>query len=122
MSPRYERTAPRQVPGTELMDALVEAAKRRKRPRDVPIFLLLRYTGMRRESVASLRARHLERDWGLRGVYTKGGKTRDIPLPSVVRSSWRRTSSARSRARSARSPLTRRSSGPGGQGRRGCAG
>lgn len=23
-------------------------------------------------------------DWGLRGVYTKGGKTCDIPLPSVV--------------------------------------
>jgi site-specific recombinase XerD len=82
--PRYERTPPRQVPGTELMDALVEAAKRRKRPRDVAIFLILRYSGMRRDSVASLRVRHLDREWGLRGVYTKGGKTRDIPLPSVV--------------------------------------
>ena len=82
--PRYERTPPRQVPGPELMDALLEAAKRRKRPRDIAIFLILRYTGMRRESVASLRVRHLDRDWGLRGVYTKGGKTRDIPLPSVV--------------------------------------
>ena len=39
---------------------------------------------MRRESVASLRLRHLDSDWGLRGVYTKGGKTRDIPLPSVI--------------------------------------
>jgi len=27
--PRYERTPPRQVPGAELMDALVGAAKRR---------------------------------------------------------------------------------------------
>jgi integrase/recombinase XerC len=48
------------------------------------LFLILRYTGMRRESVASLRVRHLDPSWGLRGVYTKGGKTRDIPLPSVV--------------------------------------
>jgi integrase/recombinase XerC len=39
---------------------------------------------MRRESVASLRMRHLDGDWGLRGVYTKGGKTRDIPVPSMV--------------------------------------
>jgi site-specific recombinase XerD len=82
--PRYERTPPKQVPGTELMDALVEAAKQRKRPRDVAVFLILRYTGMRRESVASLRVRHLDAGWGLRGVYTKGGKTRDIPLPSMV--------------------------------------
>jgi site-specific recombinase XerD len=82
--PRYERTPPKQVPGTELMDALITAAKRRKRPRDIAIFLILRYTGMRRESVASLRMRHLDSDWGLRGVYTKGGKTRDIPLPSVI--------------------------------------
>ena len=66
------------------MDALVEAAKQRKRPRDTAIFLILRYTGMRRESVASLRVRHLYPDWGLRGVHVKGGKTRDIPLPSVV--------------------------------------
>jgi len=82
--PRYERTPPKQVPGAELMDALVEAAKQRKRPRDTAIFLILRYTGMRRESVASLRVRHLYPDWGLRGVHVKGGKTRDIPLPSVV--------------------------------------
>jgi site-specific recombinase XerD len=39
---------------------------------------------MRRESVASLRVRHLHAVLGLRGVYVKGGKTRDIPLPSVV--------------------------------------
>src|SRR5206468_515221 len=83
--PRYERTPPRQVPGPELMDALIEAAKRRKRPRDIAIFLILRYTGMRRESVASLRVRHLDRDWGLRGVYTKGGKThgRQIGVPEL---------------------------------------
>jgi integrase len=82
--PRYERTPPNQVPSVELMDAVIEAAKRRKRPRDIAIFLILRYTGMRRESVAQLRLRHLDGHWGLRGVYTKGGKTRDIPLPSVV--------------------------------------
>ena len=82
--PRYERTPPRQVPGTELMDGLIAAAKARKRPRDIAIFLIIRYTGMRRESVASLRVRHLDADWGLRGVHVKGGKTRDIPVPSVV--------------------------------------
>jgi site-specific recombinase XerD len=66
------------------MDALVEAAKRRRRPRDVAIFLILRYTGMRRESVATLRVQHLDGTWGLRGVKVKGGKTRDIPLPAAV--------------------------------------
>ena len=82
--PRYERTPPTQVPGAELMDALIAAAKHRKRPRDIAIFPILRYTGMRRESVASLRVRHLDGEWGLRGVHVKGGKTRDIPVPSVV--------------------------------------
>jgi site-specific recombinase XerC len=38
--PRYERTPPRQVPGAEVMDALVEAAKQRKRPRDLALFLI----------------------------------------------------------------------------------
>jgi integrase/recombinase XerC len=66
------------------MDALVEAAKARRRPRDVALFLILRYTGMRRESVATLRVHHLDGIWGLRGVRVKGGKTRDIPLPSAV--------------------------------------
>ena len=66
------------------MDALVTAAKERRRPRDVAIFLILRYTGMRRESVATLRLHHLDGTWGLRGVRVKGGKTRDIPLPSAV--------------------------------------
>jgi hypothetical protein len=33
-----------------MMDALVEAAKARRRPRDVAIFMILRYTGRRRES------------------------------------------------------------------------
>jgi integrase len=42
------------------------------------------YTGMRRESVATLQARHLDGLWGLRGVRVKGGKTRDIPLPKSV--------------------------------------
>ena len=66
------------------MDALVEAAKQRQRPRDVAIFLILRYSGMRRESVATLQVRHLDGAWGLRNVRVKGGKTRDIPLPSAV--------------------------------------
>ncbi len=66
------------------MDALVEAAKQRRRPRDVAGFLILRYTGMRRASVATLKLRHLDEHWGLRGVSVKGGKTRDIPLPSAV--------------------------------------
>jgi site-specific recombinase XerD len=39
---------------------------------------------MRRESVATLRLGHLDATWGLRGVREKGGKTRDIPLPSAV--------------------------------------
>jgi site-specific recombinase XerD len=66
------------------MDALIQAAKQRQRPRDLAIFLVLRYTGMRRESVATLRVRHLDPDWGLRNVRVKGGKTRDIPLPRAV--------------------------------------
>jgi integrase len=79
--PPYERTAPRQAPGAELMDALIKAAKRRKRPRDIAMFLILRYTGMRRESVATLRVRHLDGDWGLRGVYTKGARRAISPCP-----------------------------------------
>src|SRR5438094_1927702 len=82
--PPHHREPPKQVPGSEIMDALVEAAKARRRPRDVAIFLIMRYTGMRRESVATLRVQHLDRTWGLRGVRVKGGKTRDIPLPSAV--------------------------------------
>jgi integrase/recombinase XerD len=39
---------------------------------------------MRRESVATLRVRRLDAEWGLRHVRVKGGKTRDIPLPQVV--------------------------------------
>src|SRR5437016_12944978 len=83
-SPPHRPDPPKQVPGPSIMDALVEAAKKRRRPRDVGIFLILRYTGMRRESVATLRVQHLDGAWGLRGVRVKGGKTRDIPLPSVV--------------------------------------
>ncbi len=66
------------------MDTLIQAAKERRRPRDVAIFLILRYTGMRRESVARLCLRHLDGHWGLRGVPVKGGKTLDIPLPAAV--------------------------------------
>ncbi|HEX7549110.1 MAG TPA: site-specific integrase, partial [Candidatus Methylomirabilis sp.] len=44
----------------------------------------LRYTGMRRESVPTLRVGHLDDDWGLRGVRTKGGTVRDIPVPAPV--------------------------------------
>jgi len=65
-------------------DALVEAAKQGKRPRDVAVFLILRYSGMRRESVATLQVRHLDGQWGLRNVRVKGGKKRDIPLPSAA--------------------------------------
>jgi integrase/recombinase XerC len=82
--PPHRRDAPKQVPGPAIMDALVQAARQRDRPRDVALFLILRYTGMRRESVATLQVRHLDRGWGLRGVRVKGGKTRDIPLPSAV--------------------------------------
>ena len=48
------------VAGPAIMDALIEASKRRGRPRYLAIFLLPRFTGMRRDSVASLRARHLD--------------------------------------------------------------
>ncbi len=82
--PPHRCEPPKQIPGASIMDALVEAAKARRRPRDVAIFLIMRYTGMRRESVATLRLHHLDGTWGLRGVRVKGGKTRDIPLPSAV--------------------------------------
>ena len=62
--PPHHREPPRQVPGSSIMDALVEAAKQRRQPRDVAIFLILRYTGMRRESVATLRVHHLDGTWG----------------------------------------------------------
>jgi len=82
--PPHRREPPAQVPGSDLMDPLIQAARERRRPRDVAIFLILRFTGMRRESVATLRVRNLYPEWGLRGVLMKGGKTRDIPLPAVV--------------------------------------
>ena len=44
--PPQRREAPKQVPGPAIMDALVQAARARRRPRDVAIFLILRYTGM----------------------------------------------------------------------------
>jgi site-specific recombinase XerC len=50
--PPHHREPPKQIPGSSIMDALVEAAKKRRRPRDVAMFLIMRYTGMRRESVA----------------------------------------------------------------------
>ena len=83
--PPHRSEPPTQVPSGTLMDALIDAARRRQRPRDMAIFLILRYSGMRRESVATLRVRHLDETWGLRGVLVKGGRTRDIPLP---RRSW----------------------------------
>jgi len=52
--PPHRREAPRQVPGSAIMDALIKAARERQRPRDLAIFLILRYSGMRRESVATL--------------------------------------------------------------------
>jgi integrase/recombinase XerC len=75
---------PPAVPSTGIMDALIAAAKKRGRPRDVAIFLVLRFTGMRRESVATLRVGQLEGEWGLRNVRVKGGKVRDIPVPALV--------------------------------------
>jgi site-specific recombinase XerD len=81
--PPHQRVPPA-VPAPPLMDALVLAAKERGRPRDFALFLLLRYTGMRRESVATLRVGQLDGEWGLRGVHTKGGKVRDIPVPGPV--------------------------------------
>src|SRR5260370_6124696 len=82
--PPHRREAPTQVPAPALMDALVKAARQRERPRDTALFLILRYSGMRRESVATLQVRHLDPQWGLRGVRVKGGTLRDIPLPSAV--------------------------------------
>lgn len=82
--PPHRREAPRQIPGSATMDTLVKAAQQRQRPRDLAIFLILRYSGMRRESVATLRVRNLDRRWGLRNVPVKDGKTRDIPLPTEV--------------------------------------
>ena len=58
--PPHRREAPKQVPGPAIMDALVQAARQRGRPRDTALFLILRYTGMRRESVATLQVRHLD--------------------------------------------------------------
>src|SRR5215472_5723750 len=51
--PPHRREAPCQVPGSAIMDALIKAALKRQRPRDVAIFLTLRFSGMRRESVAT---------------------------------------------------------------------
>jgi len=82
--PPHRVEPPKQVPTPSLMDALIEAARKRQRPRDVAIFLILRFTGMRRASVATLQARHLDGLWGLRRVRVKGGRTRDIPLPEPV--------------------------------------
>ena len=39
--PPHRREAPRQVPGSAIMNELVKAAQRRQRPRDVTIFLIL---------------------------------------------------------------------------------
>lgn len=80
--PRQDSTPA--VPTPALMDALVAAARARGRPRDLAVFLILRFTGMRRGSVATLRVRHLDPAWGLRAVGVKGGKTQEVPLPEPV--------------------------------------
>jgi integrase/recombinase XerC len=82
--PPHRVQPPEQIPTPALMDALIQAAKQRNRSRDVAIFSIMRYTGMRRQSVATLQVRHLDGKWGLRGVLVKGGQTRDIPLPAAV--------------------------------------
>jgi len=56
--PPHRSEPPTQVPSSALMDALIAVARQRQRPRDVAIFLVLRYSGMRRQSVATLRIRH----------------------------------------------------------------
>ena len=65
------------------MDQLIRAARERKRPRDLAISTIIRYTGIGRGSVAQLCVRNLYGE-GLRDVPVKGGNTRDIPLPGVV--------------------------------------
>jgi integrase/recombinase XerC len=82
--PRVDRMPPTGVPEVALMDALVHAVRKRGRPRDIAMFLIVRYTGMRRDSVATLTVKNLDGDWGLRGVRVKGGTTRDIPVPEPV--------------------------------------
>ena len=82
--PKLQRRSPPGVPDGALMDALVAAVVKRGRPRDIGMFMILRYTGMRRESVATLTVKHLDRTGWLRGVVVKGGTTRDIPVPESV--------------------------------------
>jgi integrase/recombinase XerD len=82
--PKLQRTSPPGVPEATLMDALVDAVIKRGRPRDIGMFMILRYTGMPRESVATLKVKHLDRTGWLRGVLVKGGTTRDIPVPASV--------------------------------------
>jgi site-specific recombinase XerD len=79
-----QQQVPPDVPAPSLMDALIRAAKARGRDRDIAMFLVLRYTAMRREAVARLRLRNLDGEWGFRGVREKGGKIRDIPVPEPV--------------------------------------
>jgi site-specific recombinase XerD len=74
--PPHRKEPPRQVPGPQIMDQLVKVARERRRPRDLALILILRFTGMRRQSVAELCVRNLYAEWGLRGVVVKGGKTR----------------------------------------------
>jgi hypothetical protein len=60
---------PPTAPNATLMDAIIRAAHERKRPRDVAICPLLRFTGMRRDSVATLRLGQLDGEWSpARGV------------------------------------------------------
>ena len=65
------------------MDKLIRAARARRRLRDIVIFLVLRFTGMRRESVATLCVRNVAPEWGLRGVVVKGGKTTNVARSCV---------------------------------------
>ena len=82
--PPHREEPPRQVPGSELMNNLIRTVIEYRQPRDLAVFLILRYSGLRREAVASLRAGQVDVAWGLRNVKEKGGKVRDIPLPSAV--------------------------------------
>jgi site-specific recombinase XerD len=82
--PKVERDVPRGVPSSELMNRLLDAAIARGRRRDIAVLLPLRFTGMRRESIATLRVKQVDPMGWFRDVREKGGRTRDIPVPLPV--------------------------------------
>lgn len=73
---QLDQPSHRQEAPTQVSRARDHGRQQRQRPPALGIFLILRYTGMRRESVATLRLRHLDPEWGLRNLGVKGDKTR----------------------------------------------